>query len=56
MHNKLGVLEVMENKGETKEEEANMDMKEIVRMELSILDCPVCNKPLKAPIFQVHTE
>ncbi|GJM96021.1 hypothetical protein PR202_ga12823 [Eleusine coracana subsp. coracana] len=42
----------MENKGETKEDEANIDMREIVRMELSILDCPICHDPLRAPIFQ----
>jgi hypothetical protein len=53
---KLVVSEVMENQGGTKEEDVNIDMREGVRMDLSILDCPICYEPLRAPIFQVHME
>ncbi|TVU45920.1 hypothetical protein EJB05_05430, partial [Eragrostis curvula] len=52
MTSKLAGLEVMEKKGETKEEGDATDMREGVKMELSILDCPVCYEPLRAPILQ----
>lgn len=47
---KLAVLEAMEKKREA--EATNIDRMG-VKMELGVLDCPVCYEPLSPPILQV---